>query len=292
MFTMPPRGRQCQPHLQMRKLKLDSWPGFEPGSQTLAVPTNAELRLVAPSGACDGDLVSGPPRTPAWSGTAVPAHPPRRLLGEPGAGVSVHGEKGHREREPGTSPGRLPLLTAAWDHCADLGAGPVCPTSLPTCHGVPSASSMAMACTPAAQTLRPLSPQPPGLPWSPCCFRSPLLRAAGSSIPWASITQPRRRRPPPEVWLSPSHTPRGAGAQAAPMAYLPARRPSPVPPSPALSRSSGPFLYSQARGMGAGAVVVLDPWDWPLPGALVPYRTHGDPEIFRTLRPCLCSVGD
>lgn len=147
---------------------------------------------------------------------------------------------------------------------------------------------------PARQQRRPAVRSAP----NPLGFRGALLLpvpspASGGLVhPWASITQPRRRRPPPEAWLSPSHTPRGARAQAAPMVYLPARRPSPAPPSPGLSRSSGPFLHSQAGGMAAGALVVLDPWDWPPPGALVSYRTHGDPEIFRTLRPCLCSVGD
>ena len=163
---------------------------------------------------------------------------------------------------------------------------------LPASHGVPRAPSAAKAPTPAVQALSLPGPRPPGPPWSPCCFPCLLLRAAGSSLPWASITQPRPRRPPPEAWLSPSHTPCGAGAHGGPSGLSPSPQSLPSP-------SESGFI-SQFRALplptswrdGGRSLVVLDPRDWPLPGALVSYRTCGDPEIIRTLRPRLCSVGN
>lgn len=158
------------------------------------------------------------------------------------------------ELEVGTSPGQVPLLTAAWDHRADQGAGPVGPPGapLPAHGGVMSGIHDSSA-----------GSQPALLSWAPGLPQSP------HSCGW---------------WTCPlgiSHAILGPAGHPLERGYLPATRscaagdtsssdglsprpvaPSPVPPSLALSLHSGLFLYPQAlaaSGMGAGTLVVPDP---------------------------------
>lgn len=154
----------------------------------------------------------------------------------------------------GTSPGQVPLLTAAWDHHADQGAGPVGPpgTPLPAHGGAMSGIRDGSAGSQPA----PLS-WAPGLPQSPrsCGWWTRPL-GIGHAILGPGW-------PPPGTWLSPGHTLlRSRGPQRLRWLISPACCSLPVPPSLALSLHSGLFLYPQAlaaSGMGAGTLVVPDP---------------------------------
>ena len=117
--------------------------------------------------------------------------------------------------------------------------------------------------------------------------------ASGGLIPPLGInhTAPTLAATPGSMVISQPHTLRGRGT------WWPQWLISQPEVPPSLSESG---FISQFRAFplptswrdGGWSLVVLYPRDWPLPGALVSYRTCGDPEIFRTLRPRLCSVGN
>lgn len=101
------------------------------------------------------------------------------------------------ELEVGTSPGQAPLLTAAWDHRTDQGAGPVGPPGAPLpAHG----RVMSGIHDGSAGSQPALLSWAPGLPQSPHSCGSwtrPLgIRHVILGPGW----------PPPGTWLSPGHT--------------------------------------------------------------------------------------